>query len=180
MGNAAGPSAIEKLRSGEFEPREVLAELVCTNTALRRAARRLGQLYDDALAPTGLKATQIGLLAQIATSPEEDAEPGPTLQSLAERLAVSISALTHALRPLVRDGLVAVSPDAHDGRTKRGALTTLGEARLKEALVFWADANERVEVVLGGSAVDLRALADEVSSSAFLDAYEAQRSLRAG
>lgn len=31
----------------------------CTNTALRRAARRMGNLYDDALEPTGLKATQV-------------------------------------------------------------------------------------------------------------------------
>src|ERR1700748_863824 len=38
----------------------------CNNTALRRAARRLGNLYDDALEPVGLKATQMGLMAEIA------------------------------------------------------------------------------------------------------------------
>ncbi|PTT92617.1 MarR family transcriptional regulator, partial [Pseudomonas sp. HMWF031] len=40
-------------------------DLVCTNTALRRAARRLGNLYDDALAPLGLKSTQVSLLTEI-------------------------------------------------------------------------------------------------------------------
>jgi DNA-binding MarR family transcriptional regulator len=180
MGNNADPrDVIEKLQSGAFGPREVLEELVCTNTALRRAARRLGQLYDDALTPTGLKATQVGLLAQIAASPEEADQSGPTLHALADRLAVSISALTHALRPLLRDGLVSLTPDAHDGRTKRAVLTGPGQARLKEALVLWADANQRVEIVLGGSAVDLRALADEVSSGAFLDAYQDRRALKA-
>jgi DNA-binding MarR family transcriptional regulator len=180
-GATAGASeALEKLQTGVFEPREVLAELACTNTALRRAARRLGQLYDEAVAPSGLKATQVGLLAQIVASPAEEGhegnqpQPGPTLQALAERVVVSISALTHALRPLVRDGLVALSQDARDGRTKRAALTPLGLARLKEALVLWAEANQRVETVLGGSAAGLRALADEVSSEAFLDAYQAR------
>ena len=168
----------KKSKVDVFEPQALLAELVCTNTALRRAARRLGQLYDDAVAPAGLKATQVGLLTQIAVSVQEDAEAGPTLQALAERLAVSISALTHALRPLIRDGLVTLAPDAHDGRTKRGVLTPLGRTRLKEALVLWADANQRVETVLGGSALDLRLLADKVSSNAFLDAYQARRALR--
>lgn len=156
----------------------MLADLVCTNTALRRASRRLGQLYDDALAPTGLKATQIGLLSQIAVVHDAGHEDWPTLQSLADRLAVSISALTHALRPLVRDGLIELRADPHDGRTKRGALTALGETRLSEALVLWSDANERVETVLGHSAAALRALADDVASPEFLDAYETRRSLR--
>lgn len=37
----------------------------CNNSMLRRASRMLGQVYDDALAPSGLRATQFGLLAQI-------------------------------------------------------------------------------------------------------------------
>ncbi|TAX33630.1 MarR family winged helix-turn-helix transcriptional regulator [Rhizobium leguminosarum] len=167
----------EELRAGRLSPPELLAELVCTNTALRRASRRLGQIYDDAVAPTGLKATQVGLLTQIAAS-HEGSHGWPTLLSLAERVAVSISALTHALRPLVRDGLIELMPDEHDGRTKHAMLTTSGEQRLHEALALWADANQRVEVVLGPSAAALRALADDVASPEFLEAYEARRILR--
>jgi hypothetical protein len=47
------------------EEKSIFEDFVCTNTSLRRAARRLGNLYDDALAPLGLKATQVGLLADI-------------------------------------------------------------------------------------------------------------------
>lgn len=169
--------AAEELRTGRLSPPELLSELVCTNTALRRASRRLSQLYDDAVAPTGLKATQVGLLTQIAAL-REGGHPWPTLQSLAERLAVSISALTHALRPLVRDGLVELVPDEHDGRTKHAMLTRSGEHRMHDALVHWADANQRVEVVLGPSAAALRTLADDVASLEFLEAYEARRSLK--
>jgi DNA-binding MarR family transcriptional regulator len=165
------------LKTSTLPPQDILAELACTHTALRRAARRLGQLYDEAVAPSGLKATQVGLLGQIAGVHDLGPREWPTLQALAERLAVSLSALTYALRPLTRDGLVELHPDAHDGRTKRAILTAPGEARLREAIVLWADANQRVEQVLGSSAAALRALADDVISPEFLEAYEARQPL---
>jgi DNA-binding MarR family transcriptional regulator len=154
---------------------DLLAELVCTETSLRRAARRLGRLYDEAVAPAGINATQVSLLAQIAGDRRTE---GPTLQDLAERLAIQISALTHALRPLVRDGLVEVHRDADDKRIKHGVLTPSGRTRLQDALQLWAAANRRVEGVLGSAlAEDLRGLADQVASPEFLDAYAARKTL---
>lgn len=161
--------------TGATPPHDILAELACTHTALRLAARRLGQLYDEAVAPSGLKATQVGVLGQIAGVHDAGPREWPTLQALAERLGVSISGLTYALRPLARDGLVELRPDAHDGRTKRAVLTALGEARLREGIALWADANQRVELVLGSSAAALRTLADDVNSPEFLEAYEAHQ-----
>ncbi len=97
------------------------------------------------------------------------------MQDLAERLAIQISAVTHALRPLVRDGLVEVRQDALDRRTKRGVLTPLGRARYQEALVLWDKANRRVEAVLGpASAATLRGLADKVASEEFLRDYSSR------
>lgn len=146
--------------------------LACTNTALRRAARRLGNLYDDALAPVGLKATQIGLLADIERLSAADEGRSPTLQDLATKLVLQISAVTHALRPLVRDGLIALSPDKQDRRAKRASLTPKGVELLHRALHLWAAANRQVEDVLGSeSANALRTLADFVSSDEFLIAY---------
>jgi len=154
---------------------QALQALVCTNTALRLAARRLSHLYDEALAPLDLKATQIALLSEIAKFPRTGDQEGPTLQDLAERLAIQLSAVTHALKPLVRDGLIEVRQDVLDKRTKRGLLTPLGKMRLRDALVLWEKANRQVELALGpASAATLRALADEVSSDAFLAAYNAR------
>lgn len=168
------PASIDPDEPG-IEAIDEPAELACTNNALRRAARRLGRLYDEALAPLELKATQFGLLVEIDGCPRKDGREGPTLQELAARLAIQISALTHALRPLVRDGLVEVRRDAHDRRTKRGVLTPLGEVRLREALPLWAAANRRVETVLGSAAAEkLRSLVDKVASQEFLDAYTAR------
>lgn len=164
------------IASGQDQPAAAMSDILdlpaCTNTALRRAARRLGQLYDDALAPLDLKATQIGLMAEIERACAGGLADGPTLQDLAARLAIQISALTHALKPLVRDGLVELRPDVDDRRTKHAVLTGLGKQRLTDAVVLWAAANSRVEEVLGaGSAATLRALADEVASDGFLAAY---------
>jgi hypothetical protein len=40
----------------------------CSCTTLRKATRRISQLYDTALAPSGLKTTQRAILAQIGRS----------------------------------------------------------------------------------------------------------------
>jgi DNA-binding MarR family transcriptional regulator len=157
------------------DEQSIVGGRVCTNTALRLAARRLGQLYDEALAPLDLKSTQLALIAEIDKLMGAD-QQGPALQDLANRLAIQLSALTHALRPLVRDGLVELRQDAKDRRTKHGVLTPLGKKRLSEAMVRWAATNDQVEAVLGpASAANLRALADQVASDAFLVAYRAER-----
>jgi len=97
------------------------------------------------------------------------------LQEVAGRLAILMSALTHAMKPLVRDGIVELRPDALDKRTKRCVLTPKGEALFNEALVFWASANNRVEEVLGhDSAAQLRGMADHIASDAFLADYNSQ------
>lgn len=155
------------------DEQDILGGRSCTVTPLRLAARRLEQLYDEALASSGLKATQLALIAGIHWLMGAE-QQGPTLQDLAARLAVQLSALTHALRPLVRDGLVELRQDALDRRTKHALLTPLGQARLAQAMVGWAAANDRVEAALGpAAAANLRALADQVASDAFLAAYEA-------
>lgn len=59
----------------------------------------------------------------------------PTLavSALTELLAVSKQALNAPLRRLVEDGLIAVTPAAHDGRVKQLALTREGK-QLERAL----------------------------------------------
>jgi DNA-binding MarR family transcriptional regulator len=167
-----------KSRSNDVSEADLgfLDELACTNTALRLAARRLGTLYDDAFAEVGLKSTQVSLLAEIDRLTSGNGGVPPMVQDLAAKLAIQISAATHALRPLVRDGLVELRPHEQDGRAKRAALTPTGMSLLREAHARWTEANNRVEKVLGAkSASALRALADQVASDEFLAAYEKAR-----
>ena len=144
----------------------------CNNTALRLAARRLGGLFDEALAPVGLKATQASMLSEIARLTVDHGGIAPTLQELALTLAVQISAVTHALPPLTRDGLVELQPDQSDRRTKRASLTSQGKRKLAKATQLWAAANQRVEAALGPTnAAALRVLAGQVMSDGFLDCH---------
>ncbi|WP_263465377.1 MarR family winged helix-turn-helix transcriptional regulator [Pseudomonas aeruginosa] len=152
--------------------REDLGDLPCTHTAIRRAARRLAYLYDEAMECVGLKSTQVALVGAIDQMTDPQTALGPTLHELAGGLTIQISALTHALRPLVRDGLVELLPDANDKRTKRSVLTAQGKARIKQAVQAWSTVNHRVEEVLGpDSATLLRELADHIASDGFLQAY---------
>jgi DNA-binding MarR family transcriptional regulator len=147
-------------------------ELSCTHTSLRRAARQLTQLYDDALAPSGLTSAQAMLVSQIDEMSDEADGAGPSLQKLAQRLAIQISALSHALKPLVRDGLVIVSTDASDRRTKRALLTAQGKAQTKHMYALWGQTNQRIGQVLGDGVTDqLRLLADQVASPDFAEAF---------
>jgi hypothetical protein len=70
--------------------------------------------------------------------------------------------------------MVELARDARDARSKRCTLTSVGKARLLEAMGLWAHTNERVERLLGAdSAVLLRAMADAIASEDFLEQYQA-------
>lgn len=85
---------------------------------------------------------------------------------------IQVSALTHAMRPLVRDGLVEVRVDARDRRSKHVILSGSGKARLQEMCDRWNEANQRFEAILGAEAAEtLRRLADRVASPEFLEAF---------
>lgn len=159
-------------------PSEPLPEaydaLSCTHTSLRRAARQLTQLYDDALAPAGLTSAQALLVAQLEQLGGAPGGKGPSLQALARRLAIQISALTHALRPLVRDGVVQLQADADDGRIKRAVLTAKGMEQTQQMYALWRQTNRRLESLLGdGAAEQLRLLANRVAAPGFLADFAA-------
>src|SRR6476659_298087 len=115
----------------------------CNCTALRKASRRISQLYDTALAPSGLKITQRAILAQIGRS-----EP-TTVGKLAEALVMDSGALAHTLKPLERDNLVAVAVDPGERRNRLITLTRRGRAKLAETDVLWANAQRGFEADLG-------------------------------
>ncbi|HEY0183131.1 MAG TPA: MarR family winged helix-turn-helix transcriptional regulator [Rhodopila sp.] len=118
-------------------------ESVCNGTALRKATRRVSQLYDSVLAPCGLRSTQRSILAHIARAGT------PTMGDLAASLVLDRSALAHNLKPLERDGLVAVTVDPADRRGRLIALTAAGQARLAESQRLWQAAQHRFETAFG-------------------------------
>jgi DNA-binding MarR family transcriptional regulator len=115
----------------------------CNCTALRKATRRVSQLYDTALAPSGLKSTQRTILAQLGRS-----EPA-TVGQLAAALVMDAGALAHTLKPLERDQFVAIIVDPNDRRNRIITLTRRGRAKLAESDVLWAKAQTGFEAAFG-------------------------------
>src|SRR5215207_9565843 len=120
---------------GSTKLREVARACACAN--LRKAARAVTQLFDAALTPSGLKATQFTLLVTSRLSGDT------TINGLAERMAMDRTTLSRNLKPLVRKGLLEVSPGG-DGRTRLVSISPEGERALDEAYPMWQAAQEEV------------------------------------
>lgn len=140
----------------------------CSNAALRKATRNVGQLYDDALAPSGLRATQHGLLATIRNL------GAPTMGQLAGTMVMDLSGLGHTLKPLARDGYVSLVPDETDRRARRVRLTDRGQAKLDETLALWRRAQDRFEAAFGAEQADaLHGVLAILASPDFREAFAA-------
>lgn len=115
----------------------------CTCFAIRRAARHVSQGYDRALASTGLRTTQFSLLSAL----DRHGPRNPAV--LAEALLVDRTTMSRAVRPLERDGLVAIAPDPEDGRGRILAITPAGRAKLEEARPLWSLTEARQREAFG-------------------------------
>jgi DNA-binding MarR family transcriptional regulator len=133
----------------------------CYCTALRKAARNISQAYDASLRGSGLKATQFALLAELT---RHTASP-LTVNELAECLVMDRSTLGHNLRPLERQGFVAIKVDKDDLRSRRVVLTPKGATKFSEAAKLWKGAQERYERAIGqGQAASLRNTLQQIAA----------------
>ncbi len=111
----------------------------CLCLHAQRAARALGRRFDEALRPVGLTNGQFSLLMSL-NRPQP-----PPLGPVARLLAMDRTTLTAALKPLQRRGLVVVSPDPADRRSRLLALTDAGRKLLAAALPIWRHTHRAVE-----------------------------------
>ena len=89
----------------------------CTCLAVRQAARRITQFYDQHLAPFYLRTTQFSILAKLK-------QLGPmTINALADELVMDRTTLGRNILPLEREGLISVAPGRTDRRSKELRLT---------------------------------------------------------
>jgi DNA-binding MarR family transcriptional regulator len=131
----------------------------CTALKVRSLARRVTQLYDEILAPSGLRITQYGLIAHARRS---RGVPAPTVSALAAALVTDRTTLTRNLRPLIAAGLLRLEPGP-DARSKAVVVTEAGEAAWREARTLWQVAQARVRELSGPRNIErLEGLIDEV------------------
>ena len=110
---------------------------------IRKASRRVTQIYDQHLEPYGLTITQYGLLGHLK------ALDGIPVGVLAETLVMDPTTLTRSLKPLEHKGWVASTSDKRDARSRRLHLTATGLAAFGAAKPAWTGAQRQIAAALG-------------------------------
>lgn len=132
------------MHSQESQPSSLSLDAAanCTCFNLRKATRVVTQFFDQRLQASGLLVNQFTLLAALAQS------GSPTMKTLAQILVMDRTTLTRNLKPLQRQGLIAIEP-GHDQRERIVTLTPAGQVALAKALPLWKDAQQQVVEGLG-------------------------------
>lgn len=120
----------------------------CLCLHVQRAARAVARRFDEALRPLDLTNQQFSLLMAL------NRPVAPNMSSVAELLAMDRTTLTAALKPLERRGLIKVTIDEADKRSRRMILTSTGRTLLGKALPLWKRAQAATERLITGVTPD--------------------------
>lgn len=138
----------------------LLPTLPCMCSSVRRASRALTQLYEQALGPLGLRATQFTILQVLSLTGEV------SQGQLGEMLAMDSTSLTRTLEIMRREGWIA-DRRGEDRRQRWLRLAKAGEAKLNRTLPDWEKVQARLHRQLGGQAwKDLFQLTNQVTELA--------------
>ena len=102
----------------------------CAALNFRRTARAVTRLYDLALAPSGIRATQMAILTAVAKF-----QPVP-MSRIGEILVLDQTTLTRSLRLLQKQGFLEISPRSVK-RQRFLTLTDSGVRALALAVPLW-------------------------------------------
>ena len=114
----------------------------CLCLHVQRAARALARRFDEAMRPLGLTNGQFSLMMSL-NRPEP-----PGMAAVASLLGMDRTTLTAVLKPLQRRGLVKVTADPADGRSRLMTLTAKGRRLLARAVPVWRNTHTAVEALL--------------------------------
>src|SRR5579859_2024405 len=132
-------------------------ESLCNCTAVRQAARHMQRFYDACLAETGLRGTQYTILLYLSR------QQTLTVNALAEALVMDRTTVGHAVKPLERDGVIAIDVDPADRRSRLISLTPQGAARVQDGFNAWRKGQRLFEEKFGSDkAKDMRRTMAEV------------------
>jgi DNA-binding MarR family transcriptional regulator len=131
-------------------PFEITLEVrdTCLCLHLQRAARAVARRFDAALRPLGLTNGQFSLLMSL-NRPE-----AASIGNVSTLLAMDRTTLTANLKPLERRGLLTVTVDDADKRTRRLSLTPAGRTLLCAAVPAWRRTHAEIVCLLTGSSSD--------------------------
>jgi DNA-binding MarR family transcriptional regulator len=128
----------------------------CLSTRVRQLSRIVTRVYDDAMRPLGITASQFTLLTQLAQ------QDGITAVEIGFTLDIEKSTLSRNLKRLLALGLITMDPPA--GRRGRGLhLTPKGQATIKDAYPIWQSAQHRATAAMGA---ETRSMLDRLVQNA--------------
>ncbi|HVC59219.1 MAG TPA: MarR family winged helix-turn-helix transcriptional regulator [Acetobacteraceae bacterium] len=128
----------------------------CLCLRTQRAARALARRFDEALRPVHLTSGQFSLLMSL------NRPAPPRIGEVAALLAMDRTTLTANLKPLQRRGLLRVTIDDADKRSRRLVLDPAGRAALAAAMPLWQQTEATIERLVGDAdrlRADLQAMA---------------------
>jgi DNA-binding MarR family transcriptional regulator len=108
----------------------------------------LARRFDAVFRPLDLTHGQFSLLMSL------NRPKPPTIGAVAELLAMDRTTLTAALKPLERRGLVKVSVDKEDKRSRRLTITAAGRALLAKAFPLWRETHASIDQLVIGCRPD--------------------------
>ena len=118
------------------------AVAACISSRVRQLSRIITRVYDDALRPLGITASQFTLLTQLAQ------QDGVTAVEIGHSLDIEKSTLSRNLKRLLALGHITMDPPA--GRRGRGLhLTPKGVGVIKQAYPVWVDAQSKTVKTMG-------------------------------
>lgn len=128
----------------------------CLASRVRQLSRIVTRVYDDAMRPLGITASQFTLLTQLGQ------QDGITAVEIGYSLDIEKSTLSRNLKRLLALGLIDMEPPA--GRRGRGLhLTPKGQVMIKEAYPVWQNAQDHAAHLMGN---DCRGTLDQLLQGA--------------
>jgi DNA-binding MarR family transcriptional regulator len=121
--------------------------LPCMCGSFRRTSRALTQLYEEALRPLGLRATQLTILQVLSRTGEL------SQGHLSEILAMDSTTLTRTLRIMRRHGWID-ERRGQDRRERRLSVAGRGQAQLDRGMPVWEKVQARLRAQLGKQAFE--------------------------
>ena len=114
----------------------------CTCGELRKAARAITLLYDNAFKSSGLLSTQFNVLQAIYNI------HSMRISDLANKLGMDRTTLTRNLSVLERQGFIEII-QGKDHRTRIVTATQKGRSAVSKAILLWNEVQDKVKQEMG-------------------------------
>lgn len=139
----------QTIKNGPEKEADIIKEIAgsCLAVRIRVMNRIVSSIFDEALRPHGIKASQMNILVAISAF-------GPvTSKQLCKVLHMDNSTLSRAVNRLIDKDFLISTPSG-DGKIRDFQVTKEGLLKLKSVYPDWLKAQEQTENVLGRNATE--------------------------